>query len=126
MKRKQEKTVFFLKCYKCYIVKNIVSSVVKNAVSNPVIFDDWYCGYIEIQKGHKFFEKNFEELINCHGGITYNNLADNIRTIGFDCNHFGDKIKVQDFVYTKNEIEHILVQLGESPLLEKIKIIKKF
>lgn len=55
-------------------------------------FGGHLCGYVKISPNHVLFGKNFSEfseLINCHGGITYNQYDEN-HWIGFDCAHSYD------------------------------------
>lgn len=59
------------------------------------------CGYVQIPKGHPYFEKPYEEIdevVNVHGGLTYGTMSKSypVETeissywLGFDCAHYGD------------------------------------
>ena len=55
------------------------------------------CAYIEIPKGHRFYEKDYEEIdLDCHGGLTFSDVRDfgfgEKYYIGWDYVHVGDYI----------------------------------
>lgn len=66
----------------------------------------WRCGYVGVPKWHPYHGKGYDEAdaIACHGGLTYaaGKLAGQERTdlwwVGFDCNHYGDKIDTVSLV----------------------------
>lgn len=64
-----------------------------------------WCGYVGVSKGHKFFEKEFNEVeeagLSVHGDLTYSDFCvdiichvvehgddDHVWWLGFDCGHF--------------------------------------
>lgn len=67
---------------------------------------DWYCGYVEIPKGHPLYKIEYWDLSDVyhsvHGGLTYSGflLDDDRWFIGFDCNHGDDNSLVQNSSYT--------------------------
>lgn len=51
------------------------------------------CGYVALLSEHPLFnasKNHFLSNINVHGGITFDEIVDGIRWIGFDCAHFND------------------------------------
>lgn len=51
------------------------------------------CGYIQIPKGHKFFDKHYDDVdVEVHGGLTFSGKIEGCRGewIGFDCAHMND------------------------------------
>ena len=97
------------------------------------------CGYVLVPVNHPMYLENLEEMIDVHGGITYDSVDPphsfvqpripvTGRWIGFDCAHFGDapdpkyvvplyRIAVpnatfKDEGYVLREIESIIRQLG--------------
>lgn len=64
------------------------------------------CGYVGVQKGHRFYEKDYNDVpANVHGGLTYSDHCDtdgaichvpapgepdDIWWLGFDCSHWND------------------------------------
>lgn len=71
-------------------------------VRNPATL--FWCGYVGVPKGHKFYEKEYDDLdIDVHGGLTYSNKCnapichfvpddklDDLWWFGFDCGHAFD------------------------------------
>ena len=60
------------------------------------------CAYIEIPKGHRFYEKDYEEIdLDCHGGLTFSDFRDfgfgEKYYIGWDYAHLGDYIGARSF-----------------------------
>lgn len=57
-----------------------------------------YCGYVSLKEDENTIFDNAEELIDCHGGVTFVSREDgkyvlpNGNWIGFDCAHSGDGI----------------------------------
>lgn len=74
---------------------------------------DHRCGYVGLPKGHKYYQKDYNEIdICCHGGLTYGRpflvdfADDDTWWIGFDCNHYDDRIDIDSAKkYFKNEPE---------------------
>lgn len=107
--------------YKIFVYKNYNCVILRNPMMGHL------CGYVCLPVIHKLFENDdeIENIINCHGGITYTsnllptsaqkcllpdfnflNSLKNTYWIGFDCGHYGDympfmNIKIQDFIQTK-------------------------
>lgn len=50
------------------------------------------CGYVRIPETHPWFKKYYDDLndVSVHGGLTYNQLAEDGWWIGFDCAHLYD------------------------------------
>lgn len=86
---------FEYKGYKCEIKRNISKAL---------------CGYVNVpldSKAGEFLNKNKEldEVLNAHGGITYSEKVNGYLRIGFDCNHYCDYAPgVMDLIkeYKKN------------------------
>lgn len=80
------------------------------------------CCYVEIPKGHKYYNVDNDEInVNCHGGLTYSNSYLKSVTgdeptdrwfIGWDYAHYGDfcgyyvelSTRNQDHIYTTKEL----------------------
>lgn len=60
--------------------------------------NEWWCGYVMIPKGHKYFEKDYDEIdVSVHGGLTFGGGFHVAKSknggkfaIGFDFQHFND------------------------------------
>lgn len=81
------------------------------------IMFEWYCGYVELPKGHVLYDKETEfddviQDIDVHGGVTF--MKDHV--IGFDCNHYDDNIIVCNKEYVINEIHKMIDQLDDVKL----------
>lgn len=81
---------------------------------------DWFCGYVEIPKGHKYYEVDYHdvfdksgEFINVHAGLTFSGRFEENGAyyIGFDCNHALDNSIEQDEDYTERECKYLIDQL---------------
>lgn len=60
---------------------------------NEHLYGGYWCGYIEIPKGHPWFGKEMDQLdVDCHYGLSYAQKSDESDdwVIGFDCAHSGD------------------------------------
>lgn len=73
----------------------------------------YYCGYVELKNTSKYYGKFYDDVpINCHGGLTFSGSKfDEGHCIGFDCNHFGDRIEIQNLDFCINECKSIIDQL---------------
>lgn len=79
------------------------------------ILGNYYCGYVDIPKGHKYHGLDYDEIpVDCHGGLTYGSFEDGIYVIGFDCAHYMDSIDVQNEEYCEEECKSIIDQLIEA------------
>jgi hypothetical protein len=70
-------------------------------------YSDWWCGYVQIPEGHKFYGKYYDDVdIDCHGGLTFAgdfHVTDSNNAgkwcIGFDFQHYndhgGDRMKAE-------------------------------
>lgn len=64
----------------------------------------WYCGYVYIPKGDKYYNAVIEDMEHVnnfiHGNITLLEKDDDYNVICFDCNHMGDddNINSLDFI----------------------------
>ena len=79
-------------------------------------FRDYYCGYVAIPKGHRFFKKHYDQVdpfIDCHGGLTFSDFFLDLPDwfIGFDCAHAYDDPDIQDAAYVAKECMAIIDQL---------------
>lgn len=81
--------------------------------------DYWYCGYVEIPKGSRFYNVDvFDDLddeIEAYGGVTY---ADTLPetgnfVLGFDCHHSWDSPEVQNIEFTLKECYNLVDQIIE-------------
>jgi hypothetical protein len=81
--------------------------------------DYWYCGYVEIPKGSRFYNVDvFDDLddeIEAYGGVTY---ADTLPetgnfVLGFDCHHLWDSPEVQNIEFTLKECYNLVDQIIE-------------
>lgn len=74
--------------YTCLILRNLR-------------FGGTLCGYVELPRGHPYYDKNFScpekdtPEIEVHGGVTYHGTLSNIEKndkmyVGFDCCHYLD------------------------------------
>lgn len=51
------------------------------------------CGYVFLPGGHKFFEKDYDDIpVDVHGGLTYSDNYEGLWKVGFDCAHGGDRL----------------------------------
>lgn len=100
--------------------------------------DYWYCGYVEIPKGSRFYNVDvFDDLddeIEAYGGVTYADtlLETGNFVLGFDCNHIGDSPEVQNIEFTLKECYNLVDQIieieGEKTLNtvdDKLKYLKE-
>ena len=81
---------------------------------------DYFCGYIEVPRNHKYYFKSYYEIedeINVHGGLTFSGYIEDYKGIksayyiGFDCGHYGDRPDLQDEEYTLKECKKVVEQL---------------
>lgn len=99
--------------------------------------DYWYCGYVEIPKGSRFYNVDvFDDLddeIEAYGGVNY---ADTLPetgnfVLGFDCNHSWDSPDVQNIEFTLKECYNLVNQIiikeknGALSEDEELKLLKK-
>lgn len=84
------------KGFKCRVILNSSSTM------------QWYCGYVGLSRGHRFWGKGEEDIdVDVHGGLTFSSQGSNddkgaerwqrirwpdetIWWLGFDCAHGGD------------------------------------
>lgn len=87
------------------------------------------CGYVILEDDKEIYE-NTLNLLEVHGGITYNRIEiikdTNRRVIGFDCVHFDDYIpcafnpyldsdtKYRDFKFVRKELIKLIDQLKKA------------
>ena len=81
--------------------------------------NEWYCVYVVIPKGHKYYDVDYEDVeeeIDVHGGLTFSGELDGIDgyLLGFDCNHSFDNPVDQDASYTLSECKRMVDQLIEA------------
>jgi hypothetical protein len=103
------------------IVKHFAFDIPENTEIS--INTNWFCGYVLIPENHPYVGKTWNDylLLNVHGGITFNDYAENFEptanidgyVFGFDCNHCNDDPEIQDREYTINEVENLARQLSE-------------
>lgn len=73
------------------------------------------CGYVEIPENHPFYNHDSIDCeIECHGGITYDEMIEGKFWIGFDTNHLMDKCNPKSLEYCQKEVESIVSQLNEN------------
>lgn len=73
----------------------------------------WRCGYVEL-KNNSLTEDEAEQLIDCHGGITFYGTRENYGiclSIGFDCNHLDDTLENCPLEYCVVQCKKIADQL---------------
>ena len=112
--------IFYHEGMPCCVVKNHGSHV-----------GDYYCGYVSVTNTNKLFKCPYskvrrevdgspEDLLECHGGITYSGNATFFPTypggkelwwFGFDCAHYGDTIENCSLEYVKAECVSLAKQL---------------
>lgn len=90
---------------------------------NSIVFfgipdNEWYCGYVVIPKGHKYYNVDYNKIeneIDVHGGLTFSGKLKGIDgyLLGFDCNHYSDNPVDQDASYTLSECKRMVDQLIE-------------
>lgn len=90
------------------------------------------CGYVGIPKKHPLFDDEEDYYgFDCHGGVTYTGKSTNeitneeVRLIGFDCAHLGDRLPHRlgfmmrsedtycDVNYVMENVTDLAKQLGE-------------
>lgn len=66
------------------------------------ISNTWYCGYVVIPEGDKFYKASEDLLdtLDVHGGITFDGVLIGFTEymIGFDCHHMGDDPEIQNAI----------------------------
>jgi hypothetical protein len=72
------------------------------------------CGYITVPEGHpwrNFGPTDYAEAyyIDVHGGITFIQNG----TLGFDCNHWGDRAVPKDQDFVRDELQKLARQAKE-------------
>ncbi len=81
--------------------KGYECEVCRNFIKEPYAKEEHYsggnlCGYVKIPLELKLYEKKSDLDLNCHGGITFNELfefgEEKQNWIGFDCAHSCDYI----------------------------------
>lgn len=67
------------------------------------------CGYV-VLKDKEYVE---DDLIGCHGGVTWHGYHDRLgkTVIGFDCAHYGDTLDNCTLEYCMGECESIVEQI---------------
>lgn len=97
-----------------YLVRNIGFKDKLDTFHPIGLYQDWYCGYVEIPKGHDLYEIDFLDLPNeynfVHGGLSYSGflMGDDRWFIGFDCNHAYDNPEIHDDYYTYKECKKLI------------------
>lgn len=81
----------------------------------------YLCGYVGLNEDDLNHNVDYEERIDCHGGITFlsndneseRGIYESKVAIGFDCAHYEDRnnLKCEDFV--ENELKSIVDQLED-------------
>jgi hypothetical protein len=87
-------------------------------------FGKFWCGYVTIPNDYPQFD--YEDEIECHGGITYQESVNGGIRIGFDCGHSGDLINLnlphfildkdstyRDKNYVIDQVNYIVLQVLE-------------
>lgn len=115
--------LFDYKGFKCMVIFNEI------IISNPKLKDiKWRCGYVGVKKGHPLYKKEYnkiDELVIVHGGLTFSNIGDskvlskNYWWLGFDCNHYKDKISYWTFKRVKKEVKEMARQMTIKNLVLK-------
>lgn len=93
--------------------------IVKRNVAGATFYgipSHWYCGYVEIKKGSKFYGKDYREIdteFDVHGGLTFSGELEDVEGyfLGFDCAHFGDSPFYQDANYTLKMCKKLVNQI---------------
>lgn len=92
----------------------------------PHVFGGHLCGYVKVPLEMKLSEKKSYDLdIDCHGGITFNEIEGEENWIGFDCAHSYDIIPSMEKMFKNNPI---MIESRKSleKLYEKIDITKAY
>ena len=98
-----DEVCFEYKGYTCH-----VNRVYRQEPYNPEYwFGGHLCGYVEIPKDNKYYEKHYDDIdVDCHGGLTYSEMVDEKWKIGFDCAHSGDiSPSIENFKKTNSEMK---------------------
>lgn len=72
------------------------------------------CGYVFIPNHSLLMQVPpdvLEREIEVHGGITFDEVFDDCRVLGFDCAHYGDSQEKMNVDFVKRELENIGTQL---------------
>lgn len=93
------------------IVKRIVGGGTFHGIPSH-----WYCGYVEVKKGSKFYGKDYRDIeteFDVHGGLTFSGELEDVEGyfFGFDCAHFGDSPFDQDANYTLKMCKKLVNQI---------------
>lgn len=79
------------------------------------ISNTWYCGYVVIPEGDKFYKASEDLLdtLDVHGGITFDGVLIGFTEymIGFDCHHMGDDPEIQNADYALSECKRLVDQI---------------
>jgi len=111
---------FSEKGFDCLIIRIIFRE------QNGHYFGGYICGYIEIPKQNKFFEFDYNyflNLIDCHGGITFCEMDDSKKIVGFDCSHTYDLIPSFEKTGISKKIQEDILEM--LPHLKDIKMLSK-
>ena len=73
-------------------------NISREFLEGDIGMSDWWCGYVIIPKGHRFYDKGYDDVeIDCHGGLTFSGELHIEKSknhkkyaIGFDFNHCDD------------------------------------
>lgn len=121
IKEEGDKHFWEYKGFKCLMRRNVLKC---------------WCGYVEIPIDTPLdfdFESGEYLPINCHGGVTYQELEGDNWVVGFDCAHSGDLVPYllnnslnnvyRDKEYVVNEVNNIVEQLLKmKPLRRNLRI----
>lgn len=94
-----------------FLLRNIGYEEIPSLPYSP---HNWWCGYVELQEGDEYYDKDYHDIpIACHGGLTFKGKIHDKMYIGFDCNHYLDDPFVEDEAYCTHECKFIIKQLLE-------------
>lgn len=72
----------------CKIVR-----IALDSQTDKSIWGGYWCGYVKVPKNHPFYSKEGYDIdVSCHHGVTYNEMINEDRWIGFDCAHCFDVV----------------------------------
>jgi len=69
----------------------------------------YFTGYVKLPKGHKYFGVPHDDIpVDCHWGLTFGEIIGNFYIIGFDCAHYTDFDRSDDYPNIKLDAMKLL------------------
>ena len=107
--------------------KDYNCKILRIAVKEPYakvhhVFGGHLCGYVKIPLELKIHQKRFDVNLDCHGGITFNELDEKGENwIGFDCCHLNDICPSTEYL-NNTRPELIEIEKRHQEMMEKLNI----